>query len=272
MKHKQFKLSILIFLALEMIGLKAQDCRNMMLTSETYSETINMQNAIRHEFGDKSSIADWSDLQAIRNIDAWISCMGLQKGETFFLTKNNNFTFRENRHYFVLYSPNGKLPLGFLAHDQIDNKLFLGSWYGVKRNILAIRNNTYIDDNKRNKSHHYVDLKITYKQYNETENLNEAIRYEFHGRCFIADWIDLKSLSNIDAWIAFMNLQRNQTFFLTRNGNFTFNGNRHYFVLYSPNGQLPFGFLAHDQIDNKLFLYSWYGIKRQVLIKEYPQR
>lgn len=115
----------------------SHDCGNIKITYKTYMETVNMEDAIRQEFGGKCSVADWADLKAIRNIDGWISCVHLNRDQTFMLTRNGKFTSGGNRQFFVCYSPTGQLPSGFLVHDQINNKLFLGSWYGVRRQILV---------------------------------------------------------------------------------------------------------------------------------------
>jgi hypothetical protein len=288
MKLKQFQVSILLLFVLGLTGLKAQDCRNMMLTSRMYSETVDIQNVIRHEFGDNYTIADWEDLKAIPNINAWISCMGLQKEQSFMVTRNGKFIYQGKRQYNVQYFPSGKVPANFLIHDKIGNKLFLGSWYGVKWNILAIRterhgnralrneetrkdyrNEEIRKDNRRNDEVGFGFLKITANSFGEKQNLKEAVRHEFDGKCEIADWSDLKALPNIDEWISRVNLQRGQTFFVTRNGELTLGRTRQYFVLYSPSGRLPGGFAAHDQIRNKLFLGSWFGERRQILVKDF---
>ena len=62
--------------------------------------------------------------------------MKLRRGQTFMVTKSGKFTYGDKRQYFVLYSPYGELPTGFLTHDQISNKLYLGSWYGEARQVL----------------------------------------------------------------------------------------------------------------------------------------
>lgn len=136
------------------------------------------------------------------------------------------------------------------------------------------RNETPVYETRRNESTENEsrgceNIKITYKTYSETINMEEAIHQEFTGKCAIADWADLKAIRNIDGWISCVKLNRDQTFMLTRNGKFTSMGNRQYFVLYSPMGQLPTGFLVHDKINNKLFLGSWYGVRRQILVKDY---
>ena len=111
-------------------------CDNLGLSSGQHSEKENLAEKIRIEFGNNYTVADWADLKSIQNIDLWISCMGLKKGQTFMVTKNGNFKTDGTRQYYVHYSPSGLPYSGFEVHDQISNKLFLGSWYGLNQNIL----------------------------------------------------------------------------------------------------------------------------------------
>lgn len=271
-------------LVLGLTGLKAQDCRNMMLTTRIVSEKENMQMVVRHEFGHDADVADWSDLKQIRNVEGWASCMNLHNGQTFMVTCDGKYLSDGMKQYFVRYASNGKLPFGFLVLDKIGNKLFLGSWYGDRRNILAykndghrndarrdepVRNEPIRNDVRRNDEVNYGSLKLTYKNYSEKQNLRDEIRREFNGKCEMADWLDLKAMPNIDEFISRLRLQRDQTFFVTKNGELTLGRDRQYFVLYSPSGRLPVGFAAHDQIRNKLFLGSWYNERRQILVRDF---
>jgi len=111
-------------------------CENVWMTSGIYPETGDLIYAVQQEFGNDYTIADWSDLRAILNVDAWISCMGLKEDQMFWLTTYGNHYYSGTRHYFVRYSSDG-VPNTFLVHDQVANKLFLGSWYGFNFNILA---------------------------------------------------------------------------------------------------------------------------------------
>jgi hypothetical protein len=279
---KTVKLSFFILFLLSLTRLQAQDCRNMMLTSRTYSETVNMKNVIRQEFGGNATIADWNDLKEIPNIDGWISCMHLNREQSFMVTRNGNLIYQGKRQYNVQYFPNGKVPAGFMIHDKIDNKLFLGSWYGLNANILvikketgrneAVRNDDRREDVRKDDVSEFGGLKLTNNIYSEKENLDQVARDEFHGKSSIADWNDLKAIPNIDRWIARMDLHRDQTFFVTKNGKSIFILKRQYFVLYSPSGRLPSGFITIDRIDNKLFLGSQIGERRPILVKDFRNR
>ena len=243
--------------------IRHSDCLNMALTSGTYPETIDMNGAIRQEFGGNASVVDWNDLKAIPNIDAWISCVGLQNEQSFLVTRNGSPIFSGIRHYIAQYFASGQAPANFLIHDQIGRRLFLGSWYGVKLNILAVRNEA-----PRHDAQEWGNFKLTFNVYSEKQNLEEAIRHEFRDNFQIADWNDLKVIRDIDAWALRVKLRPNDTFFVTLDSKFTFGSNRQFFVLYAPTGQIPSGFLVHDQIGNKLFLGSWYGENRPILVKD----
>jgi hypothetical protein len=272
MKHKTLKLSAFLLFVLGITGLQAQNCGNMMLTKGAFPETVNMQNVVRQEFGHEATVADWEDLKAIPNIQAWIACMRLAREESFFVTRNGNPFFQGKRQYIVQYFPTGKVPAGFLIHDQIDHRLFLGSWYGVKWSILAIKNGGHRDEGHRDLASDWESIKLTHRTFNERQNLEEAVREEFGGKCEIADWNDLKTIPNIVVWASRLNLRPNQTFFITRDGKFNFSLGKQYFVYYSPNGKIPSGFLVQDQIDRKLFLGATHGIDRQIVVRDFRHR
>jgi len=113
-------------------------CNYLKRTVNAYPETSDILANVQNEYGTTYSVADWNGLLAIADIDNWISCMGLQNLDWFLLTVNGQRK-NGNRHYFVQYFPDG-VPGYFAVHDQIANKLFLGSWYDIEMPILA-RNN-----------------------------------------------------------------------------------------------------------------------------------
>ncbi|WP_206082202.1 PKD domain-containing protein [Maribellus sediminis] len=118
-------------------SLNTLECADYKLTVGKYPETGNLIDSIQFEFGTNYSIADWTDLEAIVNIEDWIACMGFPEDQTFMLTRNGeNFYSTSSRQYYVHYSSDG-VPYGsFSVHDQI-GPLYLGSWYGIKMNVLA---------------------------------------------------------------------------------------------------------------------------------------
>jgi len=106
-------------------------------------------------------------------------------------------------------------------------------------------------------------LRTTNGTYSETDNLIEALQGEFGTTYTIGDWNHLKAIANIDEWISCMELEEDVSFMLTRNGSYTYSGNRQYFVRYSTDG-VGSGWLIHDQIGN-LYLGSWYGLNYKIL-------
>jgi hypothetical protein len=132
------KLILLSFLLSLSVLITGQECNDFKHTINSYTETDNLNSKIISEFGSSYSIADWNDLKAISDINAWISCMGLTNNEAFMVTKNSSYFYNNgNRQYFVQYFSNGSAPGSFLVHDKIGNYLYLGSWYGLNNTILA---------------------------------------------------------------------------------------------------------------------------------------
>ena len=268
------------------------------LTHRTYSEREDLFRAVERELGREWTIADWEDLKAIPNIDAWIAAMRLRDEQSFYVTRNGKLFYSGNRQYNVQYFASGRIPSNYLVHDKIGNKLVLGSWFDLNHPILAIKKAPgpgpapapappppapapkpgpapHPGPGPAPAPHpgpgdmrpHGFEMKLTILKYSETQNLEAMAQKELNRKCQIADWNDLKAIPNIDAWIASQKLTRNQTFFVTRNGQYFYSGKRQYFVHFSPDGKLPSGFLVHDQIGKRLFLGSWYGEKRQILVK-----
>jgi len=109
---------------------------NVKISDEKYSETEDLSKKIKLDYGYNFTIVDWDDLKDIPNINAWIDHMNLKENQTFFVAKGGKYFYGNKRQYYIHYSPKGKPYSGFLAHDQIGNKLFLGSWYNLNMNIL----------------------------------------------------------------------------------------------------------------------------------------
>jgi hypothetical protein len=115
-------------------------------------------------------------------------------------------------------------------------------------------------------------MRLTYTLCDEQQDLNEAIRREFKGDVQIADWNDLRAIRNIEEWAMRVRIMPNETFFVTKDDKFRYDNRRQYFVLYAPTGRTPAGFMVHDKIANQLFLGSWYGEIRPVLVKQFIGR
>lgn len=131
---------ILLFLVLTNHTISAQlpVCNNLTRTTNTYPETSNLHNDVTVELGPHHIMADWNDIDTISNLANWISCMGLTTGGQFYVTYNGQrFWLNTNRHFFVAHYPNGAPP-SFLVHASRP-PLFLGSWFNLNRNILALK-------------------------------------------------------------------------------------------------------------------------------------
>lgn len=253
------------------------DDRNMRqefrATIGAYIETdINMDEAVRYELGPDFRLAEWNDIKQIRDIDRWIVSTKLIPGRKYFVQRNGRFMQSGNRVYFFLFSPNGRVPAGFLVHDKFAGKFFLGSWYGDYCHILASKGESYRDDMRRDDpprgDNGFGGLSVTLNRYSDRMDLDEQIGREYRGKYVIADWEDLKRIRDIDEWAFANKMENGQTAFIARNGKLKYSSTRYYFVHYAPNGKLPAGFLVHDKIGGKLFLGSWSGVERPAIVKE----
>jgi hypothetical protein len=112
------------------------ECEGLKMTEGTYNENDNLGNSVQNEYGTDYTVADLSDLKALPDINAWISCMGLQDNQSFNLLRNGQQIYSGNRQYFMQYCEDGNPGSNFLIHDQIGSYIFLGSWTG-KRHVLA---------------------------------------------------------------------------------------------------------------------------------------
>ena len=122
----------------DIINVQREEFNDLKLTTHIFREEGSrfLKNAIQKAFYGEFQVADWNDLKALKNIDKWISYRKLKDGQTFMVTRNGKYTYGDDRQYFVLYSSGGRPPAGFLVHDRISNKLFLGSWFGEPRQVL----------------------------------------------------------------------------------------------------------------------------------------
>ena len=249
---------------------RMQGCKNLILTQGTFPETVNRQNAIQLELGNDYSVGDWNDLKAIPNIEEWIACVGLHNEQSFLVTRDGNPVYGGRRHYMAQYFAAGEAPANFLIHDRIGNKLYLGSWYGVTTNILAIKHESHRMEHEiaiREHENRMIckDLKLSQSTFPETVNLQNAIQLEMGNDYSVGDWADLKAIPNIEEWIACVGLHNEQSFLVTRDGNPVYSGKRHYIAQYFAAGEAPGNFLIHDRIGNKLYLGSWYGVTTNIL-------
>jgi len=119
------------------IYVNAQECDNLKSTTGTYSENDDLVASVQSEFGSGYTVADWTDLEAISDMNAWIACMNLVDDQSFNLLRNGVQVYSGDRQYLMRYCSDGDPGGSFLIHDQIGSYIFLGSWTG-SRNVLAI--------------------------------------------------------------------------------------------------------------------------------------
>lgn len=204
----------------------------------------------------------------VKRVSRWGKLMGFGRAGFMYEQEGRYGTFFSVSHQregdIIIYRPE------LIKAIYLSNIMNFGRDNGRGDGYKNDNHGRYGNDDDKRDIKDVRNLKLTFKRFSEEGDryLKEAIRREYHGDCEIADWNDLKAIRNIDAWISSMKLRRGQTFMLTKSGRFTYGGNRQYFALYSPYGKLPTGFLIHDKIANKLFLGSWYGEPRQVLVKD----
>lgn len=273
------------------------------LTEKTYSEKSDLNMEIRRELGEKYSLGDWNDLKAIRNIDEWIESNRLRNGDLILLTKDGNATSYGSRHYFVIYSTKGTRFPGYKSTDVIErigDNLFLEAGNNLNAFILVLNNSRNNSDSRNSRfnnhgnsrddrssrinidrsgpedrnpivkegKYDFNNLYLTAATFPETIDLERAAKKELGNNYYLADWNDLKSMKDIDKWLDAARLKNDYTFMLTKDGNATSTGKRHYFVHYSTTGRPPAGFLVHDKIGKRLFLCSWTGLNAHILVKK----
>lgn len=113
------------------------------VTEGMYSDTEDLDQAIRTEFGENYRIADWNDILAFsKDIVTWADSIGLGLGESnSLMVSNDGYRIWLSRQYYISrFNSIRPKSTQFLSHDAIgDDFICLGSWRGIKRPILAIR-------------------------------------------------------------------------------------------------------------------------------------
>lgn len=121
--------------------LQAAHISNFVLTTHSYSEKENLEEAVRREYGNEYRIADWNDLKNIQgSINKLVDHLDLATTGNVFVTNNGNRFHRGgNRHFFITFH-NHRKPSNYLAHDNINNYyISLGSWHNVRNRILCVK-------------------------------------------------------------------------------------------------------------------------------------
>ena len=115
---------------------------NFAVTSQAYSWSENMDQAVQNELGSDYQLADWSQILQYFNegndVTAFTNLVGVSR---LWVSLYDTEFYTSNRHYFINFS-NHSTPSGFLVHQHIDNHLIdLGSWWN-SRPILAYTSST----------------------------------------------------------------------------------------------------------------------------------
>jgi hypothetical protein len=114
-----------------------------------------------------------------------------------------------------------------------------------------------------------TNYKLTSGKYSEYDDIYQAVEDELGSNYDVADWNNIKSISDVAGWCDCMNLSDHQTFMVVKGGQHFYCGDRHYFIEYFDDGVPSSGFLVHDQVGgNMLCLGSWYGLDMKVLGKK----
>ncbi len=121
-----------------------------------YSETANLDSAVKAELGTSYRIADWNDVKsycAAHPIDSLYAMIAWSPWDTaggnsidttrqnFFVLWNGQGFWPQDptRHYFTTRFDHN-VPSTWLVQDQIDSSaIVLGSWYGVSFRVLAVK-------------------------------------------------------------------------------------------------------------------------------------
>ena len=109
------------------------------LTTRTFAETDELEEACKAALGPGWRLADWLDIQDYfdfeESLDTFISAV--QNQSNFLVTYNTQRWYSEQRHYYVEIHEHN-LPDAWLSHADIDDHyLDLGSWYGLEMPLLC---------------------------------------------------------------------------------------------------------------------------------------
>lgn len=151
----------------------------------------------------------------------------------------------------------------FNTYRLIDHVVFISEEYNSFPDLDE--NNNGIDDCLENPELTCHSFSLTENSYSETSDLEANVQAELGTDHQLADWTDLQSLEDLQCWIECNQIEEDQTFLITNNGDHYWQSNRHYYVHYSSDGVPNTGFLVHDSIDDQLWLGSWFDLYAPIL-------
>jgi hypothetical protein len=125
-------------------------------TTGLYSETANLDSAVKAELGPNARVADWAtDIKTYCTTHPVDSLLAMIKwspwdttgGRTIDTTRQNYFVLSNgqgfwsqdpSRHYFATQFDHN-VPSTWLVHDQIDSsEIVEGSWFKIRFKVLAV--------------------------------------------------------------------------------------------------------------------------------------
>ncbi len=132
------KIGILGFIVISFLTIFAFNANagyGFTITSSSYSQGSNFETAVKSEFGSKYGVADWNDLKSY--VDSGGDANTLKTFSNGMLTRNGQNEWN-GRQYYAYWSTNPGQPpsSSFYVHDHI-GQLYLGSWYNLKKPIVA---------------------------------------------------------------------------------------------------------------------------------------
>lgn len=240
-------------------ALLGQDCGGLSITNEIFSASKDLSETVSRKTGRSVTIADWRQLESMNNIDEWISCMNLKQDQTFMINFNGQLSIGGKYFYYVHYSPRGKPYSSFAVHSQINNKLFLGAWYGLKMSVLI---------NAEKQKAIPVKFRLTRNQYSERDDIISKLQEEFGKKAQLADWEQIITEVGRDTkgFCEEIGLQNKAAAMVKLKGNrFWGKSSRQYFITRFDNGP-DAGYLVHEK-KGVLYLGSWYNIKMPCIVK-----
>ncbi len=113
----------------------------------------------------------------------------------------------------------------------------------------------------------FGNYKLSSKTYSEKIDLDSAVLADYGDEYRMVDWLyDIKQTNEISAFCESVGIQKGNHYFVKYAGERFFSSTRHYFASRF-DGEIPCGYLAHDNIDvYYLCLGSWFDQNLQIIL------
>lgn len=271
------------------------------VTSNTYSESQNNENACENEFGSSYHLASWSEIvnynQTHGSLDSFLRHVGMnavygsEGGLTLHVSYNGQEIYSGNRHYFISRH-DGNIPGNYLAHETLAHKkIALGSWKGSRKALCSAdvkggdnfnrkRHSAQNSDNDRHskRESRKFPFKVTEQTYSESQRNEYSCKREFGNSYRLASWSDIvrynQTRGSLDSFLRHIGMnavygaEGGRTLHVSYRGQEIYSGNRHYFIS-RHDGNIPGNYLAHETLaDKTIALGSWKGSRNALCISE----